>query len=68
MTCAVVTTNDQTTGDQGRSYWFPATETATLGAVNGGTYDIYSETSKLVDSKLGGLDRWQVLNVSGTQF
>lgn len=68
MTCAVVTTSDITNGKTGRSYWFPDTASSELGAIAGGTYSIWSETSHLIDSKLGGMSRWQVINISATRF
>ena len=61
MTCAVVSTDDVTSGSAGRSYWFADTQTTQLGAIAGGTYDIWANVdtvSHLIDSYLGGLRRW----------
>ena len=67
-TCAVVTTDDTTNGKMGKSYWFPDTASTQNDGISGGTLDIYAETSHLIDSYYGGLDRWQVINVSATKF
>ena len=62
MTCAVVTSDTDTSAKAGRSYWFPAATASTqLGAADAGTLDIYDNygaTSHLIDSDLGGMRRW----------
>ena len=60
MTCAVITTDDTTSGKEGKSYWFPAASSSSSqrSGIYGGTLDIYSETSHLIDSFFGGLNRW----------
>ena len=70
MTCAAISTDTDINEDKvGRSYWFPDTSTSDLNAIAAGTKDLWAdETSHLIDSYYGGLDRWQVLNVSQTQF
>ena len=69
MTCAVVTTDNTQNGKAGRSYWFPVASNTELNAIAGGTYNVWNDvTSHLVDSKLGAMARWQVLNISATKF
>ena len=60
MTCAVVTTDTgNNNGELGRSYWFPDTSTTELGAVSGGTYDVWADTtSHLIADWYAGLTRW----------
>ena len=68
MTCAAISTDADINDDKvGRSYWIPDTSTSDLNAIAAGTKDLWAdETSLLIDSYYGELDRWQVLNVSQT--
>lgn len=70
MSCAAISTTLTYGNDkEGRSYWIPDTQTSTLNAIDGGTLSLETgATSHLVDSLYGGLNRWQVLNVSETVF
>ena len=69
MTCASInTTNDFEEDEEGKSYWFPDTSSTALNAIAGGTKDLWGETSHLIDSYYGGLNRWQVLHISDTSF
>lgn len=59
MSCAVASTHDDGDGNLGRSYWFPYTSTTELGAIAGGTLEVWAdETSHLISGFYGGLNRW----------